>query len=558
MDAAKASTYVAALAAVEGRAGAVERLARQAGADAMVLLVHNADVGRLLPAPGLRKTLPGGPAWKAFVARCGEPGIHRGEVIALDRDALVPVAACSSGAMAMLFLGGEVADATLETLATTLPLLGEVLHAQLTHDICKGELSAARFEMRQYASLTRSLDEARAQLDATVRELGQQAQRLEEQRARAEHATRAKDEFMAMLGHELRNPLAPIVTVLQVLRLRGQWSPEHAIMQRQADHLQRLVDDLLDVSRIARGKLALDRRVIELADAIEAARETVHPLVAHKHQHVDLQVPRTGLPVLADPARLAQVFANLLANASKYSGPDQPILVRAAREGDRAVVEVVDEGVGIAPEMLTRVFDLFEQEASSLDRSQGGLGLGLSIVHNLVAHHGGEVEAYSDGPGCGSRFVVKLPVAQGQVMAFPKEEPRAASGRSSGRRILLVDDNADALTTLSQALELAGYEVRAAIDGPGALELVRDFRPELAVLDIGLPGMSGYELARALHDAMPTHPPRLVALTGYGRPNEKRQAMAHGFQAHMVKPVDFAELQRVIDALLEGAAPRAS
>ena len=516
----------------------------------MLLLVFNPQVSRLLPAPGLRKTLPGGPAWKAFVGRCGAPGIHRGELTGLDDDVPAPVAACSNGQMAMLFVGGKVEDAALHALSETLPLLAECLQTQLSHAICEGNLSAARFEMRQYASLARSLDEARAQLDDTVRELGRQAQRLEEQRARAERATRAKDEFMAMLGHELRNPLAPIVTVLEVMRLRGQWSPEHAILRRQVEHLQRLVDDLLDVSRIARGKLVLERRVIEVADAVDAARETVHPLIAHKRQQLEVKVPRSGLPVLADPPRMAQVFANLLTNASKYSGDGTRIVVRAMREENRVLVQVTDEGVGIAPGMLDRVFDLFEQEASSLDRSQGGLGLGLSIVRNLVRQHDGEVEAQSDGPGQGSRFTVMLPVAHGPVVDFPGDDAHDLRGSVAGRRILVVDDNVDALTTLSQALRLTGFVVEVAVDGQGALEVARNFHPEVAVLDIGLPVMDGYELAVALRAAFPDDPVGLVALTGYGQPHEKRKALDCGFDAHLVKPVDLGQLHRVIDRLL--------
>lgn len=555
MDPTEASAAVAALASVEGRAGASQRLAVEAGAEALILLVHDAQAGRLLPAPGLRKTLPGGPGWRAFVRRCGEPGVHRGEVTALDREASVPVVACSNGRMAMLFVGGKVDDAALQAFAPTLPLLTELLQVQLSHCICEGELSAARFEMRQYASLARSLDETRAQVDATVHELGRQAQRLQAERTRAERATRAKDEFMAMLGHELRNPLAPIVTALEVMRLRGEWSPEHAIMQRQVEHLQRLVDDLLDVSRIARGKLALDRRVIELAEAIEAAHETAHPLIAHKRQQVELQVPRTGLPVFADPPRLAQVFANLLTNASKYSGAESRIHVRADRVGEQVLVEVADEGVGIAPGMLARVFDLFEQEASTLDRSQGGLGLGLSIVRNLVTQHGGDVEVHSEGPGRGSRFVVTLPIAHGQVTDFPQGGAQGTCSSAGGQRILLVDDNADALSTLALALRLTGFVVEVAVDAQGALERVRDFRPELAVLDIGLPGMDGYQLARALRAEFADDPPRLVALTGYGQPGEKQKALESGFDAHMVKPVDFDQLHRVIEQLLVGTSP---
>ncbi|GAB3726429.1 hypothetical protein GCM10028862_01710 [Luteimonas pelagia] len=549
MDAAAANAAVVALASVDGRAEAARRLAGQLGVDDMRLLVRHPHVDTLLPAPGLARTLPGGAAWRDFVARCGSPGIHRGKVPGPAGEGALPIAACSDGTTAMLFAGGAVADDTLGVLATTLPVLSELLAAQLGGAICQGELAAARSEMRQYATLARSLDEARAQLDATVHELGVQARRLREQQSKAERAMRAKDEFLAMLGHELRNPLAPIVTVLEVMRLRGAESPELAIMQRQVRHLQRLVDDLLDVSRIARGKLALDRKPIELGAVIDAAIETVQPLLAQKDQRIALDVAGTGLPVLADAARLAQVFSNLLTNASKFSAPGGEIQVRASRSGGKVVAEVVDKGIGIAPEMLPRVFDLFEQEATTLDRSQGGLGLGLSIVRNLVSQHGGHVSAHSNGLGRGSRFVVKLPVAASTPEARAGDAAPAATKTVRGLRVLLVDDNADAANTLSLALEVAGYTVAVAEDGRGALERAVEFQPEVAVLDIGLPGMNGYELARALRGALPGQDLVLIALTGYGQPEDRKLARDAGFHAHLLKPVDVAHLCALVDSL---------
>lgn len=326
-------------------------------------------------------------------------------------------------------------------------------------------------------------------------------------------------------------------------------------MQRQVDHLQRLVDDLLDVARIAGGKLVLDRRVIEVSDAIRTAHETAHPLIAEKRQRIELQLPSSGLPVHADPTRLAQVFANLLTNASKYSDPGSRIIVRARPTDGWVVVEVIDNGAGIAPAMLDRVFDLFEQESSSLDRAQGGLGLGLAIVRNLVQQHGGSVRVHSVGLGHGSRFVIQLPLAIGQpetVTSAP--EQRGSSEPVTPRRILLVDDNADALTTLSQALRLVGFSVEIAGDGPAALELAQGFRPELAVLDIGLPGMDGYQLAGELRKSLGNVRPKLVALTGYGQPGEKEKALEAGFDAHLIKPVDFERLHRLIDDMLDAPA----
>jgi signal transduction histidine kinase/ActR/RegA family two-component response regulator len=426
--------------------------------------------------------------------------------------------------------------------------LGAALHEQQKLSIATGELAAARFEMTQYASLAKALDASRAKVEMTMRELAQQASRLEAARGQAEKAARAKDEFLAMLGHELRNPLAPMVTVLQVLRLRGEWTPELAIMQRQVDHMQRLVDDLLDVARIAGGKLTLQRRRIELVEVVRSALETAEPLVLQKRQHVCIDVPDCHVRVDADPARLAQVFANLITNASKYSDEGTSIRVQSTIHNDKVLVEVIDQGVGIEADMLERVFDLFEQQGTSSDRARGGLGLGLAIVRNLVQHHGGHVFADSAGLGKGSRFVVELPLASGEVMPEKMTGPRLAPVLQPGARILLVDDNADARDTLAKALRLAGYTVEVAVDGPGALECARVFEPRLALLDIGMPGMDGYELASRLRNVGKPGV-KLVALTGYGQPNDRQRALDSGFDQHLVKPVDFPHLQAVIETL---------
>jgi signal transduction histidine kinase len=541
---------IAGLAAVEGRADRARQFAVSMGADALLLFTLRADSGKFVPAAGGPKTLPGGQEWRALLDACRTPGAHYGEVIAMEPRALAPAAACSDGATALVFLGGAVAPSDLEQVRWMLPLLGAALHEQQRLSIATGELAAARFEMTQYASLAKALDASRAKVDVTMRELAHQARRLEAARGQAENAARAKDEFLAMLGHELRNPLAPMVTVLQVLRLRGEWTPELAIMQRQVDHMQRLVDDLLDVARIAGGKLTLQPRRIELIEVVRAAQETAAPLIMQKRQQVCIDVPDSGVRVDADPARLAQVFANLFTNAAKYSDEGTTIRVQTTVHHDNVVIEVVDQGIGIEAGMLGRVFDLFEQQNTSIDRARGGLGLGLAIVRNLVQQHGGHVHADSAGLGKGSRFIVELPLASGEVAPEEAVNREPAPLVRPGERILLVDDNADARDTLARALRLAGYTVEVAVDGHRALERARVFHPRLALLDIGLPGMDGYELASRLR-SIGNPVPKLVALTGYGQPNDKQRAFDSGFDRHLVKPVDFPHLQGVIEALLD-------
>jgi signal transduction histidine kinase/DNA-binding response OmpR family regulator len=370
---------------------------------------------------------------------------------------------------------------------------------------------------------------------------------LERQRELAKSATRAKDEFLAMLGHELRNPLAPILTALQLLHLRGEKTKESSIIERQVKHLVRLVDDLFDVARIARGQIVLKRELLDLADVVAAALEIATPLVEECRHTLTVDVPHHSLMVHGDRIRLAQVVSNLLTNAAKYTESGGTLAIAASRRQEWVELRVRDSGIGIAPSMVPRVFDLFSQEQQGIDRAQGGLGLGLAIVRNIVQLHGGDVAVHSEGLAKGSEFLVRLPLATAEVtVASPAPTAEPVTAKQQSLRVMLVDDNADAAEMLGTALELSGYTVRTAPDGPSALKLASEVALDVAILDIGLPGMDGYDLARRLR-ANPEHADlRLVALTGYGQAADLKRAREAGFDEHVVKPVDLVRLDAAI------------
>ncbi len=374
-------------------------------------------------------------------------------------------------------------------------------------------------------------------------------------RREAESANRAKDEFLAMLGHELRNPLAPILTALQLMRLRGETAAERerTLIERQVTHLVRMVDDLLDVSRVTRGKVTLKRERITLADVLAKAIEQVSPLIEQRQHTLEVDLPERGTDLNGDPTRLAQVFANLLTNAAKYTEPGGFLAVTGTREGRELVISVRDTGVGVAPEILPRVFDLFVQEHQALDRSQGGLGLGLAIARSLVTLHEGTISAHSAGRGRGSTFTVRLPALEAEVpAALPPPQPGAhvpQEPASVSARVLIVDDNRDAADVLSESLEFLGCTTHVAYDGPSGLEAAKAFRPEIALLDIGLPVMDGYELARLLRQQEDPRSLKLVAVTGYGQESDRQRSRAAGFDAHLVKPLHFETLETLLKEL---------
>jgi PAS domain S-box-containing protein len=363
-------------------------------------------------------------------------------------------------------------------------------------------------------------------------------------------ADRRKDEFLAMLAHELRNPLAPILNAAQVIRVvppndhRMSWARD--IIDRQVQHMSRLVDDLLDVSRITTGKIELKLAPINLASAVARAIETSRPLIDARKHRLEVHLADVPLRIRADETRLAQVLANLLNNAAKFTEEGGQIRLSAKQEDSAIIIRVRDTGVGIAPDMLPRVFDLFSQADRSLDRSQGGLGIGLSLVKSLVELHGGSVEAHSDGLGKGTEFVVRLPPLA-RPPSHPSDEtlPPAAAGLR--RKLLVVDDNADAADSLALLLRMSGHDVEVAYSADQALQLAGESRPEIVFLDIGLPGMDGYEVARRLRRGPGLAPLKLVAVTGYGQEEDRRLSQQAGFDRHLTKPVSPADLHDVLN-----------
>jgi signal transduction histidine kinase/ActR/RegA family two-component response regulator len=378
--------------------------------------------------------------------------------------------------------------------------------------------------------------------------LYREAERL---RAEAETANRSKDEFLAMLGHELRNPLAPIVTALHLMDIRGgdDSARERAVIRRQLDHVVRLVDDLLDVSRITRGKVELARVDVEIAEVVERAIEMSSPLLEEQQHSLRVEVP-FGLVVNGDRTRLAQVVANLVQNAAKYTPPNGHVDVRAEQDGGEVVLRVKDDGQGIPPDLLPHVFDVFTQGRRDAARASGGLGLGLAIVKSLVARHGGRVEARSEGVGRGTEMIVRLPAVTTPAVTRAAAPSRTdEAGAKTGETILVVDDHADGRDMMALALELAGYRVVTAEDGPSALAVAAAERPHLGLLDVGLPGMDGYELARRLRGMPELVPLRLVAVTGYGQASDRARAKEAGFDEHLAKPVAVEALVQTLAKL---------
>ena len=361
-----------------------------------------------------------------------------------------------------------------------------------------------------------------------------------------QEANRRKDEFLAMLAHELRNPLAPIRNAAEILaRTLPADTDTHSVanmIKRQAQQLTRLVDDLLDVSRISQGRIELKKETISVAALVDQAFETVGPLFHEKQHDVALTPSYEPLYVLGDVTRLVQALVNVLTNAAKFTDHGGRIRIQTRGTAEQVVIEVADNGAGIAAELLPQIFELFVQGDRTLDRSQGGLGIGLSVVQKLVQMHGGEISAHSDGAGCGATFELRLPRAR----PTPDADAASAANAAAGRRVMIVDDNVDAADSLAQLLALDGHRTLSVYAADQVLRSVRSFAPEIVLLDIGLPLTDGYEVARQLRALPGGAAMKLVALTGYGQAGDRDKALAAGFDAHLVKPVDLAALERIM------------
>lgn len=403
---------------------------------------------------------------------------------------------------------------------------------------------------------------ANAQLEAEVMERRRAESQLQQLAEKLRQADRRKDEFLATLAHELRNPLAPIRSAVGLLQNERVGAPERQsldVIDRQLRQLVRMVDDLLDVSRITHGRIELRRQLIELGPLLSTAVETTLPHIESMRHDLRVDLPGGGIFVDGDPQRLTQVFGNLLNNASKYTLPGGSIALSAQPQGQEVIVRISDSGIGIPPERLDEVFDLFVQIDTSLERAQGGLGIGLTLVRRLVQMHGGSITASSDGTNRGSCFEVRLPLAArgsaraGEAAAVETAQAEAVASAAAtaplivpgGRRILIVDDNRDAANTLGQLLEMSGHVIRAVYDPELALAALLDFAPDVAFLDVGMPKLNGLELAAMIRADARGAQVVLIALTGWGQEDDRRRSRAAGFDYHLVKPADPFEIERI-------------
>jgi signal transduction histidine kinase len=428
--------------------------------------------------------------------------------------------------------------------------------AQANAQLAEAHLTLQAEKTRELERLNASLREAVAGLEAANRALHAQISERSRVEQQLKEADRLKDEFLAMLAHELRNPLAPIHNAVRIMRQKPMGDPQlewaRDVIDRQGAHLTRLVDDLLDVSRITRGKINIEARPFELAAAIARAVETVQPMLVQQKHEFRLELPPSPLTVQGDLTRVTQIIGNVLANAVKYTDPGGRIVVSAQLDGASVEIRVRDNGIGIPASLLPRVFDLFSQAGAIDGRSRGGLGIGLALVKRLVEMHGGTVAVHSAGDGQGTEFAIRLPAA----LPVPEPAPSRPAGRNGAgaetrRRILLVDDNQDALMSLANLLGLDGHEVRTATNGLQALEAAPQFLPEVAVLDIGMPGLDGYEVARRIRAEHWGRSIVLVALTGWGQESDRRRSREAGFDSHWVKPLDIELFTQYLERVFE-------
>ena len=525
---------VIALCSTSDRARAAVELAAALGAERILLLVRDPVLGGLLPAPGMPQTLRGGRSWREFIESCPDQGRRVGHV-ELPRGTSSSALALLHDTTAVVLVGGIPDEHKVAELEQLMPLLASLLAAEQAAMLSRAEAAAARDSAKRAEALAMALERARADASLLNAELRDEQHR--------------KDEFLAMLGHELRNPLSPLVTSIAVLRRMPQGSAAPGaiidVMDRQVTQLTRLVDDLLDVSRVSRGKIGLKREVIPLRAILDGALEESRSLIEANRHRVVLEGFESPLLLNGDRARLVQVFGNLLNNAAKYTDAGGTITISQCLDGQNVVVSVEDTGIGIAPEMQPQVFELFAQAPTALGRALGGLGIGLTLVRTLVELHGGRVSVHSAGPGCGSTFRVTLPLVKTTIQSDEAHAQVRGATADQGLRILIVDDNRDAADSMAELLNAMGHHVEVAYDGTAALRAEGTPSVDFVFLDIGLPDLDGYELARRLKPrANPDA--RFIALTGYGDGDVKTRSHQAGFDHHIVKPLSADLLERLI------------
>lgn len=459
----------------------------------------------------------------------------------------------------LLQIQGSIAEVKLDVLhrrGHTVPML---FNAQARTQDGESQHEIGTMVVNDRHAYERELLIARKKAEQALAAQREAQTALERSRDALALADRRKDEFLATLAHELRNPLSPIRNALDLIRTtaadRNRHSHLWSIVDRQVRVLSHLVDDLLDISRIAGGKVPLRKETMLVADALQQAIEAAEPIILAGQHRLSVTQSEAGIAVHADPVRLQQIVSNLLTNAAKYTPPGGRIEIRTERDGDTVQIMVSDSGVGIPAQHLETVFEMFSQLTPARERSQGGLGIGLALVRGLVHLHGGTIKAHSAGEGQGSQFIVRLPLATtspllGSPALVPAESTMLAMAQRT--RLVLVDDNEDALESLALLLESVGCEVHTAADGPSGLKLILSVQPDAVLLDIGLPGMSGYEVARGVRQRENEKRTLLIALSGWGQEQDKQAAMQAGFDFHLTKPIDFAALTALLAAGIGG------
>ncbi|UVW29275.1 ATP-binding protein [Massilia sp. H6] len=543
------------LQAPDSRIQGAAALAAYCGAHQVLLFGKDSEIGVFLPATGLPQTLREGRRWQSFLRECEQKGLAGALMPAPGVGEIMAFGMTDSAAQAtIVFLGKRPHPDQCEQIRALLPLLAAKLAVERMAFAADGHAAAARESSKRAGALNVALDVNRRELQEAYRLAERELASRREAESKLRDADRRKDEFLAMLAHELRNPLAPISMAAQILKM-GPADPARlqqtgAIIDRQVLHMSRLLDDLLDVSRVTRGMVVLSQDLHDMRAIVGQAVEQARPLIDAREHLLTVDMPDGEVPVFGDGTRLVQIVTNLLNNAAKYTELKGNIELTLALRGDELVLAVSDNGIGIDPALQAHVFELFTQGERASDRSQGGLGLGLALVRSLVERHGGAVQVSSPGPGprMGSTFTVVLPLARPAVAETDDLSIKDVS-QARALDILVVDDNEDAARTLALFLEAHGHRVRVAFRGAAALAMAGVDAPQVMLLDIGLPDIDGRELARRMRAQNASGNCTYIALTGYGRLEDRASSRAAGFDYHLTKPVNPVELAQLLGSL---------
>ena len=526
------------------RADSARALAESIGADDLSIFLFDEDVQALLPAPGFPQTIREGRKWKAFFKEVAAKNSFQSKLLYVDRSEPVDVLGVrtSDGSILVLF-GGEPDHDQVAEVALLIPLLAAAFRGEVSVKVAKARATLAQEMATDSATLADSLDRARRELGVALSDAKRAGEALKE-------ADRRKDEFLATLAHELRNPLAPLSNALDLLKMAPNklavLDKVQGVMERQVGQMIRLIDDLMDVSRITQGKVELRKETVGLRAIVHSAIELARPLMEENNHSLTINLPDEEILLEVDIVRIAQVLSNLLNNAAKYTPSGGKVDVAANLHGSRVIVTVKDSGVGIPTEKLDSVFEMFAQIESSLDRSRGGLGIGLMLVKKLVEMHGGTIRADSPGLGLGSTFTLSLPVVGLPTQIGSNEDADPIKLSSKSYRVLVVDDNKPSADTMMWTMEVLGHTAEACYDGPLAIAHATAFRPDIILLDLGLPEMSGYEVCQALRETPAFADTVIIAQTGWGQKEHLERSKRAGFDYHLVKPVQLEKLEKIL------------